>query len=564
MSETKTDDPYWSYDDEEMYLDTDPEVLSDPEIQELLKKICELQVPDDRPKWFLNQKGWEFGFKIHEDRAYADSILERNANGWVPTNAKAMLCKGTKTNYKAKIKNVREGLRLLLGRIEKGYIWGPFRDPEVLPPLLDDPVTWPQFYKEEHTQSKLKTRVLTNFTDDTLGLSFNDYITEEEKSCTYVTITHIIWLILIEKLKWIWAIDAYEAYYRVPIRSDFIRFMGFRLCGLLFFFTCLVMGMASACKLYTEFADAVCWIIINNEPDLFIQFTNGFNSDNGVNYLLLHYIDDFFGGAHSLKKAIAQFNAVRKWWIILGIPAQARKCTAPTQILVYVGYVFNLITYTLGIPELRLLRYLDTAAAVRNLYENGHRVRVRKLQQLVGQFRSLQVVYPYIVPFLRSWEFITSRFNQNEMIYITAKMIRDLEVVECAIMDIKENPMPFSWIIYPKNSADIHVYTDAATNFGVGGFIEAYKGKHFATMWSDTVCIDEKYKPDIVFMELLGVVAAMQLYAEAFAGKAISFHCDNIAVVAMVIKKCACFRRPDLNDLLAIMAKIAMKHRLYI
>eukprot|EP01084_Bolivina_argentea_P162574 282916_1 len=124
------------------------------------------------------------------------------------------------------------------------------------------------------------------------------------------------------------------------------RYMGFRLCGLLFFFTCLVMGMASACKLYTEFADAVCWIIIDNEQDIFVQFVNGINMADGARYLLLHYIDDFFGGA----------------------PAQDRKCSPPCQILIYLGYVFDLTTGCLGIPRDRLTRYIQNAATVRDVF----------------------------------------------------------------------------------------------------------------------------------------------------------------------------------------------------
>ncbi len=308
----------------------------------------------------------------------------------------------------------------------------------------------------------------------------------------------------------------------------------------------------------------MCWIITNNEPHLFNQFVNGFDDSDGVRHLLLHYIDDFLGGAPTYSLAMLQYIRCKQWWEILGIPAQDRKCTPPCRILIFLGYVFNLINYTLSIPVERLNKYKQTARKVRDYFRRNKKIRNNLLQKMVGQFRSLQVVYPYIIPFLRSWEAVTSRLHKNRMVSITGKMIRDLDVVEHAVDDIARIPMKFEWVIYPRNSCDIHVYTDASTTLGVGGYVHHFGGTFFTKMWRDTLLSDQHHKPDIVFLELLGVVAAMDLFGPQFSGKSIAFHCDNYASVHMVIKKCACFRRPDLNDLLAELAKIAMKYRFYI
>eukprot|EP01084_Bolivina_argentea_P179148 309586_1 len=97
---------------------------------------------------------------------------------------------------------------------------------------------------------------------------------------------------------------------------------------------------------------------------------------DGARYLLLHYIDDFFGGAPTYKQAIKQFNRVKKWWRILGIPAQDRKCTPPCQILIYLGYVFDLTTGCLGIPRDRLQRYIQNAATVRDVFRRNSTIKV--------------------------------------------------------------------------------------------------------------------------------------------------------------------------------------------
>ncbi len=131
------------------------------------------------------------------------------------------------------------------------------------------------------------------------------------------------------------------------------------------------MGMASAFKLYTEFATCVVWIIVNNSGDIFKCLTTG-------QTLLKHYIDDFIGGARTKAKAQSQFDVTKEHWAALGIPANDQKCLPPTRRLEYLGYIFNT-------PH-RILKYNASATAVRIYATQGKKVTNRLLQSLVGQF----------------------------------------------------------------------------------------------------------------------------------------------------------------------------------
>ena len=155
------------------------------------------------------------------------------------------------------------------------------------------------------------------------------------QSITYLSLREILVTIVEGNLQWMWAIDALEAYYRVPIKDKYLRFHGIKLAGMTFFFCCLVMGMAAACKVYTEFADVVAWIVTDNNKHLFTQFLNGWDESDGIRNLLLHYIDDFSSGHPTKIGAEAQFKAILWWWRLLGIPTQDRKCIHPTQRLPY-------------------------------------------------------------------------------------------------------------------------------------------------------------------------------------------------------------------------------------
>ncbi len=333
------------------------------------------------------------------------------------------------------------------------------------------------------------------------------------------------------------------------------------MCGMIFYYTCLVMGMASACRLYTEFADMVCWIIVNNNQELFMD-TWTHPGETGI--LLTHYIDDFFGGHATYSGAWEQFIRVLWWWAFLGIPTQAKKCMPPSRILVYLGYVLNTWKFTVGIAPKRLQKYWRNIKIIRYMHKMNTPVRVHFLQKLVGQFRSLQVIYPYIIPFLRSWEQISSLIDKDLMAKISNRMIRDLDVIEAAVFDISAEDMPMWWLIYPKNSGDFEIFTDAATLHGVGGYIKTFNGRWFQYNWVNSKrWHNPQPNPDIVFMELLGVVAAACIWGHTWAGKAIKFRCDNWGACCMVIKKCACFNRPDLNALLAILCSKALLFRFY-
>lgn len=193
------------------------------------------------------------------------------------------------------------------------------------------------------------------------------------------------------------------------------------------------------------------------------------------------------------------------------------------------------------------------------------------MQQIVGQFRSIQVVYPYIIPFLRRLEEVTSLQDNKEYAIITTEQFEDALVIEHAISDIAARPMSFGHLLYDKAAADVTIYTDAATggkkpDAGVGGFIYEENVDFFRKLWKHTKSWNTTQfpiKPDIVFLELLGVVTTASLWGHRWTGKAVLFRCDNWADCIIVSKKCACFRRPDLNALLRILCKTAIKHRFW-
>ncbi len=208
---------------ERLFFDDEQAIFEDSICKDLIIKIREHLTSQTRPKNHLNTDAFRFGLRNYKPHEEAVHFCERTETGWTVTRNLNIKCRGVQQNYRATILNIRKALKKLLHRVQLGYIWGPWDpDSQRVPDLLSDPIFWPQFYKDEMDGLNPKTRVLTNFSDKSLGLSFNDNIYEDEKSCHYPSIIDIIIKIMKYNLLYIWAIDAHEAYYRVPVKNRFL------------------------------------------------------------------------------------------------------------------------------------------------------------------------------------------------------------------------------------------------------------------------------------------------------------------------------------------------------
>ena len=558
-------------------------VLNDPAIKEIIKRLKSYPTPTGRNGYPLNHDEWRKGLQLHNDANYAATILRRNRTdipdgGWPVTSTMQINAPGATMGYPGPIQLWHDALLMMEDRMLKGYFLGPFDAERDLPKWLTQgqrPLFHPMFGKYElKSDNTTKTRLLFNLSDDSNGDSFNDCIPQDEKTVTYITIVDVCRRIVDCDMKWLWCLDALEAYYRVPIQSRFIAKMGVKICKMLFFFTCLVMGQATACRLYTEFADAVTWIIANNEQELFKWRDRNAGPSSPTKDMIMHYIDDFFGGHQKRATAQKQFNAVKEWWIRLGIPTQDRKCTPPTQVLRYLGFLFNARNRTLSVPKKKLDKYKAALRAIQwhgrpptraeQGIGNERKMKVVELQRAVGQIRSISCVYPYVIPALRDLEEITSQKKKTDRVRITRQIMDGLKIVQAALNDAEQGAVPMSWLLHPRRVGDVEIYTDASTTTGVGGFEDTPGGRFYGVKWTDTAGWGPfKYQPDITYLELLGVVAAVHLFAETWSGKVVKMRCDNAAVCMMVRRKAACFRRRDLNGLLLILCELATRHRFY-
>ena len=359
----------------------------------------------------------------------------------------------------------------------------------------------------------------------------------------------------------IFTADVKDAFHQIPIWREQIKYVGIRICGMIFFWTTLVFGLASSCNIWGEFAAVVTWIIINNELELF--FWKG-------RELLLQYADDWIGGHVEEDSAWKQYHKLKWWWNKLGIPYDEKKLGPPSKEQEYIGYILDIENYSLGITARRRKKHVAGVDDLLRSYGRNKRsimVQVRTLRTLIGQLRSTTVVYELMIPWIRPFEKVICKYGMKKDGF---KMISLNNGHKQCLLQIKEMLMDPQWskrkmydVIGGEEGMDAIILTDASTKKGMGGFVKERKGNYFRIMWDELDVYKKlRKKPDIIWMELAGVVTAIRMFGRQFKGKRILVRCDNSSSVGIIKRKTSCLRRTDLIKLVEMLCDDLRKYRI--
>ena len=234
--------------------------------------------------------------------------------------------------------------------VTSGYILGPFEHGKSPYPNL---FCSPLFAVPKPNGKWRPIHHLSYPKDSEYGISINSILDPELKKVHYTTFHDVLRLVeSVGEGGWLWLVDAKDAYYRVPIKKEYFKYMGINWLGYDFIFTSLQMGLGTACQIYTKFADGVDYIVLNAEKQIF------YDPDTGAK-LLWHYLDDFFGGACDEATAILQFEAVQRWMSDLHIPTSENKITAPSQEQKILGFLYNTLYMTVSVPQQKIAKALE-------------------------------------------------------------------------------------------------------------------------------------------------------------------------------------------------------------
>ena len=442
-------------------------------------------------------------------------------------------------------------------RPSKNCAWGGFGARDLLNnSMFIGHIIMPHFVdhkiREDGTE---KLRVVTDATATIDGgRSFNHNISDEEKNVKYIHIIEVITMIVQYNLIYLIMADAVNAFNRVPIDNNFIKYFGIQIGKFVFFWTCLVFGGASSCNIYTWFASMLVWIISNQEPSLFMI--------DGV-VILKNYLDDFITGNPILLVAWLQYYALLFWFNILGVPTQVRKMQIPTRIIKYIGFIINTIAWCLSVPWPKIEKTIFIGWSIIELIDNNEKIEVKLMQSFVGIARYMTPIYYYIIPRLRNLEELYRGKGKHDKVRGNTEVRNDILYVINILIDGNRNSISFNWLLYPKDKGDIICETDASGKIGMGGYELMNGGYSWKVNYNDIPEFNRDNPPDILYLELLAVYVMMKVGSARWQEKAVLFRCDNKPVVHMLIKKKSCFERKDCQQLIRDICHTAMIDRFW-
>lgn len=501
--------------------------------------------PSSPPKWPLNINVWKAALAFNQSSDKTD-FVQQLEHGVTLSSKNNIHCDQGQESYKLSIKDWRFVCQQVdeYTDSKKNCVWGAFKKEDIKNnPRFANSNIMPHFVDHKLKENgKIKQRLVTDASHSAeAGLSFNDNINDEDKEVEYHRIRDIVQMIVTHNLIWLVSADAMNAFNRVPINNKYIHYFGILIGQFLFYWTCLTFGGASSCNIYTWFASYIISILVYHHKTLFVK--------NGV-IIIRQYLDDFITESSSYTTAWLQYFVILIWFQVLGIPTQPTKMTEPHRILKHIGYILDTLRKILQIPKIRLLKTRILGLELIDHIDNKDKLIVRKIMSFVGTARCLSPVYYYIVPFVRGLEELYHYKEPTDRVHGNIEVKKDIELIINALSDPRRNSISFKWFLYDKSCGDIIVETDASGTIGLGGYEMKNGGISFKVRFTEIVGWDNNNKPDILYLEMLAIWVAQKLQSTQWTKKAISFNCDNKAVVAMLIKKKACFERKDCQDLI--------------
>lgn len=343
--------------------------------------------------------------------------------------------------------------------------------------------------------------------------SINDLIPLPPFSLFYSTVDDAIKLIKkAGKGAWLAKADVSDAFKVMPLHPSQWPLFGVKWRGKMFFSVRLTFGCRSSPKIFDTLAEALCWILLNNDKLPFV----------------LHLLDDFLLVDFPSATPDVSISALKRTFSHLGIPLSEEKTIGPVKVIEFLGITLdsNLMQASLPAEKLsRIRQVMHDACASQSFCK-------RELLSLLGHLNFAMRVIPQGRSFVsRLLDLSKTVENLSDIITIDAGCRSEFRF--WAQLLEKWNGISFFHNDFAESSPALNLYTDAAPSIGFGG---VYNKQWFAGAWPAEL---RALPPDVsstALLELYPIVIACLLWGKHWERKRIIFFCDNEATVAIINK----------------------------
>ena len=381
--------------------------------------------------------------------------------------------------------------------------------------------------------------------------SVNDIVDEAFKPVKYITLKELVALCKAAGPGgYIFIVDMQDAYYRVPIHPSHYKYNGLKWLSHYWVFTSLQMGLASSAQIYTDFADAVEWMVVKRNKHLMFETSV---------QALRHYLDDFFGACRSKKTANIIYQDLIYLVNYLGIPTRLDKCKPPNNIYQKIlGWGIKQSKQKICLPEDKRVDYLQEV----QLILKDKQASKKFIHHVRGRLGNVaQIKFPGKA-FLRRLDAVLylPKFKDSETIRMSSFVLEDLRWWESVLQNPTNVEVDFDYILKSPDAADFEIYTDATTEIGFGGHLDSI---WFQVRWEDTIIdkIEGVRGPlDITIRELLIPLVAAELFKTKLHNKAVTIYNDNPGAASAIATAAPPLYRLDMHCLIIHLASLAVEH----
>ncbi|CAG2237187.1 unnamed protein product [Mytilus edulis] len=406
-------------------------------------------------------------------------------------------------------KNPEVVTNLLQQEVDKGFLKGPFSQP----PFLSYRVS--PLGIATHKYSKKQRLIIDLSSPHNLDehYSVNDLIDKDLCSLTYIKIDDAINAIQRYGSKSLCCkVDISDAFKQLPIKKEQWHLFCVKWNGQYYHYVRLPFGCRSSPRLFDSLSTSVCWIAQNNY-DIKVIF---------------HLLDDFLTvdkpsdcGERTMALLSLIFNK-------LNIPLSSKKTVGPVCELEYLGIILDTINMQARLPLDKVERITQFISFVLDKKSCTR----RELEQLLGHLNfATRVILPGRAFVTYLYRLMCSVKESHHYVHLNKECKSDLTMWLQFLSTW--NGINMFYESHLTSAADMHLFTDASSTIGFGGF---YQGKWFCDTWpTDLPTISDKTL-SIAFLELYPIVVSAVLWGKGWYKKRILFHCDNLASVIILTK----------------------------
>ena len=340
--------------------------------------------------------------------------------------------------------------------------------------------------------------------------SVNDGIDKDDFSFQCCRVKHAINLIIkTGKGALMGKVDIKSAYVHriIPGNPSDRYLLGMRWKGKYYVDLTLPFGLRSAAGIFNGVADLFEWMLIHN-----------WSVED-----LLHYLDDYFTlGAAGTDLCAKRFTAIHQAARLVGIPLSPEKCEGPTIRMVFLGIELDSIEMSARLPADKLA---DLIALLRE-WGDKKSCRLKELQSLLGKLNHAWAVILCGRTFTRRLIDLLRRFPRpRPFLRLNKRCQLDIAWWQ-EFLPSWDGAYFFElpdWAPPP----DFSLSSDASGTYGFGVY---YDGEWFNGSWlpaQQLLCI--------AYKELFLIVLACHVWGASWARKRVEFHCDNTAVVSVIM-----------------------------